>query len=140
MDEKRNYKSEKNWLSFYVLVTWIWSLATATLVLYMFVFYYSQTLPVLNVYYYGILAGITGAVWGVGVDEAYSFSVWARYGNNFHKKYNWKDENKDITHWVQAYQTKKSFLDNLRYWQKRFLISLGAVIVAWVIIIAYHMY
>ena len=118
MNNYRCYNNEKSRMRRCLWGSWIFGLSAVTGVLYIIVFFYLKSNPNLNVYYFLILGGIVGGFWGVGIDEAYSFSMWARYGNDFQKRYDWVNENKSIDHWIQAYPTEESFLANLR-WLKR---------------------
>jgi hypothetical protein len=119
MNKKRNIKKEKSVLKNLVLLTSIWILAGVTIFLYMLLLLYSKIQPELNVYFYGIFAGITGAIWGAEISEVAHFWNWARYGNNFYNRFDWAKETKE-----EEWYSPESFNKNLLIWKKRCIYSL----------------
>ena len=131
MKKDRDLKSEKWRLKILILFTSIWILAGWTIMMYLILITLSSIIqPKLEIYFFGIFAGLTGAVWGVQISEVLHFWNWTRYGNNFSEKFDWTSKVKK-GNW---YSNKKIFKKNLIYWKKRCIFSLIFLVILGIII------
>jgi hypothetical protein len=69
---KRNIGREKSILNTLQLFGWVWILGALTATVYLFAQFMMSNIQE-NIYFYGILAGWTGAIWGVGLNESANF-------------------------------------------------------------------
>jgi hypothetical protein len=131
MTKKRNINAEKWKLKYLLLLSSIWILAGWTILMYIILITFSSIIqPEIDIYFFGIFAGLTGAVWGVQISEVVRFWNWLKYGSNFYKKFDWTNKDNEGK-WYPDYDL---YSKNLIYWKKRCIFSLIFLILLGIII------
>lgn len=98
MVKKRNTDREKTIFGTYQLFVWVWILGAITLTLYLIVEIITQNDPIGNFYLFGILAGFTGAIWGIGMNE--SLTYWKQIKPKNYKWFSREVYRKTLHKWI----------------------------------------
>lgn len=88
----RNILKERKQSKYLAPLTIIFALFAITTMYYFVAMFFSKSQGGLNVYISGILAGVSGGLWGLGINIGYKLFRWAKYCPDEEWKKRWNTE------------------------------------------------
>jgi len=120
MEKNRKISKERIQSRIFATILIIFLLFAITTIYYFVAMYFSKQQGGLNIYISAILAGISGGLWGLGINISYNHYHWAKYCRE--------------EEWIKRWKNQKTFRDYLHGLIAKIITILVIIIVTWLYI------